>query len=78
MRLILRITLMDRWIPLAVLAVFFDASLLTRSLLHRRRHGTFGIALFRGPLRQSAFELGIVILPTTLLNKAALQTLRPK
>src|SRR5437763_14434366 len=77
MRLILRINLMAHWIPLAVLTVFFGVSLLARSLLHRRGHGTFGIALFRGPLRQSAFELGLVILPAALLGEAALQALRP-
>src|SRR5215469_194655 len=59
-----------RFLPLATLALFFLASFAGRSVLHRLRHGSWGIALFQrgGRFTDALF----IVVPGALLLQAAL------
>ena len=61
-----------RWIPLGGLLAFFALGVVWRSWLHRRRHGSSGIVLFRSGRRaQNAREALVVVLFAVLGIQAA-------
>lgn len=59
-----------RTLPLVGVLILMAMVLVWRPLLQRRRHGTWGIVMFRGSAAQKARDVLLVVLPILLLGQA--------
>ena len=61
---------LSRYLPLVGILVLVAIVFLWRPWLQRRRHGTWGIVVFRGGLAQKARDAMLFILPVLLIGQA--------
>jgi protein-S-isoprenylcysteine O-methyltransferase Ste14 len=63
---------LSRYLPLAGVLLLVAIVFVWRPWLQRRRHGTWGVVVFRGDLAQNARDVMLFVLPVLLLAQAVL------
>jgi protein-S-isoprenylcysteine O-methyltransferase Ste14 len=59
------------YLPLAGMVILVAIVFVWRPWLQRRRHGTWGIVLFKGNLAQNVRDAMLIVLPVLLIGQAA-------
>jgi protein-S-isoprenylcysteine O-methyltransferase Ste14 len=62
---------LSKYLPLAGILMLVAIVFVWRPWLQRRRHGTWGIVVFKGNLAQNVRDVMLVVLPVLLLGQAA-------
>jgi protein-S-isoprenylcysteine O-methyltransferase Ste14 len=69
---------LSRYLPLAGMLILVAIVFVWRPWLQRRRHGTWGIVVFKGNLAQNLRDAMLVVLPVLLIGQAAVAAWWPE
>jgi protein-S-isoprenylcysteine O-methyltransferase Ste14 len=69
---------LSRYLPLAGVLLLVAIVFVWRPWLQRRRHGTWGIVVFKGNLAQNVRDVMLVVLPVLLLGQALVAAWAPQ
>jgi protein-S-isoprenylcysteine O-methyltransferase Ste14 len=69
---------LSRYLPLAGMAILVAIVFVWRPWLQRRRHGTWGIVVFKGNLAQKVRDAMLVVLPILLIGQAVVAAWWPE
>jgi protein-S-isoprenylcysteine O-methyltransferase Ste14 len=69
---------LSRYLPLAGMLILFAIVFVWRPWLQRRRHGTWGIVVFRGGAAQKMRDVMLVVLPILLIGQAVVAAWWPE
>jgi protein-S-isoprenylcysteine O-methyltransferase Ste14 len=68
----------SRYLPLAGMLILVAIVFVWRPWLQRRRHGTWGIVVFKGNLAQNVRDAMLVVLPVLLIGQAVVAAWWPE